>query len=142
MPGRSGRSGNQGFTLIELMIVVLILGLLATFAIPNYISMQEHAREAMVKENAHTLHLTAEDYGVRHDGVYSDAAVDLTPLLPGQNLLENAFTRALSEPQFAAPAATPGQIGIQAVADAGVNVGYTITGFGKSALIVRLTNGS
>lgn len=133
---------NQGFTLIELMVAVLILGVLVSFAIPNYISMQEHAREAMVQENAHTLQLTAEDYGVQHDGVYSDAAVDLLPLLPGQSLLENAFTRAFSEPQFAAPAALPGQIGIQTVAADGVNVGYTITGFGKSGLILRLSNGT
>jgi type II secretory pathway pseudopilin PulG len=124
------------------MVAVLVLGVLVSFAIPNYLSMQEHAREAMVKENAHTLHLTAEDYGVQHEGVYSDAAIDLLPLLPGQSLLENAFTRAFSEPQFAAPAALPGQIGIQAVASGGVNVGYAITGFGKTALILSLTNGS
>src|SRR5204863_7649109 len=66
---------NSGFTLIELMIVVVIIGILAAIAIPNFIAMQNRAKEGSTKANMHTLQLAAEDYGVRNDGVY---AADMT----------------------------------------------------------------
>src|SRR5260221_11715474 len=65
-----------------LMIVVVIIGILAAIAIPNFIAMQNRAKEGSVKANMHTFQLASEDYGVQNDGVYAAAATKILPLLP------------------------------------------------------------
>ncbi len=133
---------RDGFTLIELMIVVVVIGLLAAMAIPNYMNMQNHAKEASTKSNAHTVQLAVEDYSVRNGGIYSTAPADLTPLLPGQGLMVNPFSGLNSEPQFGAAAAAAGEIGIQAVMQGGVIAGYTITAFGKDGNVLTIASGN
>jgi general secretion pathway protein G len=56
------RLQSAGFTLIELMIVMAIIGILATLAIPSYVTAIKHAREAVLKEDLHIMRTAIDSY--------------------------------------------------------------------------------
>jgi type II secretion system protein G len=70
---------TSGFTLIELMIVVVVIGLLVAIAMPNFISMQNRAREGTVKSNMHTVQMSMEDFSLLNDGQYPTSAAATVP---------------------------------------------------------------
>ena len=61
---RTARAAEQGFTLLELMIVMTIIGLLAAIAIPSYVNNIRRAKEAVLREDLHTMRLAIDSYTV------------------------------------------------------------------------------
>jgi general secretion pathway protein G len=60
----SPRPAEQGFTLLELMIVMVVIGLLAAIAIPSYTSNIRNAKEAVLKEDLHVMRQAIDSYTV------------------------------------------------------------------------------
>ena len=56
------KSTESGFTLVELMVVMLIIGVLAAIAIPSFISSIKNAKEAVLKEDLHVLRNAIDSY--------------------------------------------------------------------------------
>jgi len=59
---------NKGFTLIEMLVVITIIGILASIAVPNYMKAKNKAKEAECKSNLHVIQTALERYAVDHDG--------------------------------------------------------------------------
>lgn len=135
---------KRGFTLIELMIVVVIIGILVAIAIPNFISMQNRAKEGSVKANMHSFQLAMEDYAVQNDGTYATDTekASVKALFPGAAWPKNPFTGAAyadADVSFGADPNASGEIG----ANPATATSYTIKGYGKSAVLaLTLSNGS
>ncbi|MCE9591179.1 MAG: prepilin-type N-terminal cleavage/methylation domain-containing protein [Planctomycetes bacterium] len=67
---RGTRRRATGFTLIEILIVVVILGILAAIVVPQFVSASDSARENSVKMDLNRIRTQLEVYRNQHNGAY------------------------------------------------------------------------
>ena len=73
---RKGRRG--GFTLVELLLVVCILGILAAVVIPNIMGHDEEARRQATRTSIGAIEQAVQIFAMRHNGKLPDSLDELT----------------------------------------------------------------
>jgi type IV pilus assembly protein PilA len=72
---RFDESTEQGFTIIELLVVIIIIGILLAIAVPSYLGFRDRAANNAAKENLRDALPAAETYYADH-GTYSGMDTD------------------------------------------------------------------
>lgn len=91
-----------GFTLVEIMIVVAIIALLATFAVPNFLRARQRTQAGSIKQEALMLEQARDQWQIENNKKSSDAVTwaDLKPYIKsttqlyakdGKDMYDNAY---------------------------------------------------
>jgi type IV pilus assembly protein PilA len=119
------RKSNKGFTLIELMIVVAIIGILAAIAIPNFLRFQLKAKSSEGKVNVAAIR-TAEESYLAEFGVYVGALL-APPAVPGSSKIAFTETPLVGADFNTLGWAPEGQVFFRYGVNAVAGTNYTIT---------------
>jgi type IV pilus assembly protein PilA len=72
---------KKGFTLIELIVVIAILGILAAIMVPRFSGFQANANKKAITGNLKTLDTACATYAASHDVAETDATVTSANLI-------------------------------------------------------------
>lgn len=94
---------NKGFTLVELLVVLSILALLLTLAVPKYFTSIEKAKDATLKQDLNTLRESLDKY-YADNGKYPNTLEDLVEhkyirKLPADPITEKTTTWIFTPPE-------------------------------------------
>lgn len=105
------RAGNErGFTMVEILVVVLIIAVLAAIAIPSFTSQRGKASDASAKSDARTAQQAEETFFGDHND-YTATPADLKSAEPTLNGA-NALTASGEVNSFTVSAKSRGGVGV------------------------------
>ena len=82
----------RGFTLVEILIVVVILGILAAIVIPQFTNASESAKSSSLVSQIQTIRSQLELAQVQHNGTYPDLVTDGWDVMTGETEAVAAYT--------------------------------------------------
>jgi len=92
---------EHGFTLVELFVVCLIIGVLCAIAIPAFLTQSGKAKDASAKELLHTAQTAAETIGSENSGSYQNVTLPelnkVEPTISIQASQEHAYLSAATQ---------------------------------------------
>jgi prepilin-type N-terminal cleavage/methylation domain-containing protein len=88
------KKGNKGFSLLELLIVVAIILIIATIAIPSLLRSRQAANESAAVANIRTINTAEVTYLSSSGGNYGDLAA-----LVGAGLIDSTFSNTATAPK-------------------------------------------
>ena len=126
---------HKGFTLIELMVVIVIIGILTAIAIPNFVKLTFKAKKASLMANMHTTQVTVELYPIDNNYAGYPPDVDsIKPELPDN--FHNPYNKSDPAIQDESQTNIPGVVEYKADSS---NKFYQITGIDKDSSAINLT---
>jgi type IV pilus assembly protein PilA len=102
---RRQKGSEEGFTLIELMVVVLIIAILIAIAIPTFLGARERAQNRSAQSNVRNA-LTAEKTSYTDTQTYSAASATLSAIEPSLSYVNGAIPAKGSKEVFVAVSQT------------------------------------
>jgi len=82
---RKRLAGSEGFTLIELMVVVMIIAVLIAIAIPSFLGFRKSAQDRSAQSEIRNVLLSEKAFWLE-DGDYTETAADITALEPNATI--------------------------------------------------------
>jgi type IV pilus assembly protein PilA len=82
---RKRLAGSEGFTLIELMVVVMIIAVLIAIAIPSFLGFRKSAQDRSAQSEIRNVLLSEKAFWLE-DGDYTETAGDITALEPNATI--------------------------------------------------------
>jgi type IV pilus assembly protein PilA len=99
------KKGAKGFSLVELMVVVAIIGVLAALAVPRFQNFQAKAKQSEARNNLSHIYTLQMSYSAENDVFVATAALPLIGFTVDGGMIRYGYTSVGGAATFTATAA-------------------------------------